>query len=123
MQSIIDSKLLERLRVGPLAPYLDLYLRRIERYRPPRRWVSIATPSIPRAASATRPWRGLREPWRTPRRIAADGAGARSARWPGSPRAIPRLGCASASWGAFSVGRWGVFLSLPKIGRASCRQR
>lgn len=30
MQSIIDSKLLERLRVGPLAPYLDGYLRRIE---------------------------------------------------------------------------------------------
>jgi site-specific recombinase XerD len=30
MQSIIDSKLLERLRVGPLAPYLDVYLRRIE---------------------------------------------------------------------------------------------
>jgi hypothetical protein len=30
MQSIVDSKLLERLRVGPLAPYLDLYLRRIE---------------------------------------------------------------------------------------------
>jgi site-specific recombinase XerD len=30
MQSIIDSKLLARLRVGPLAPYLDVYLRRIE---------------------------------------------------------------------------------------------
>lgn len=30
MQSIIDSKLLERLRVGPLAPYLDVYLGRIE---------------------------------------------------------------------------------------------
>jgi hypothetical protein len=30
MQSIIDSKLLERLRVGPLAPYLDIYLSRIE---------------------------------------------------------------------------------------------
>lgn len=30
MQSIIDPKLLERLRVGPLAPYLDVYLRRIE---------------------------------------------------------------------------------------------
>jgi site-specific recombinase XerD len=30
MQSIIDSKLLERLRVGPLAPYLDVYLTRIE---------------------------------------------------------------------------------------------
>jgi site-specific recombinase XerD len=30
MQSFIDSKLLERLRVGPLAPYLDVYLRRIE---------------------------------------------------------------------------------------------
>jgi site-specific recombinase XerD len=30
MQTIIDSKLLERLRVGPLAPYLDVYLTRIE---------------------------------------------------------------------------------------------
>jgi hypothetical protein len=30
MQSFIDSKLLERLRVGPLAPYLNVYLRRIE---------------------------------------------------------------------------------------------
>src|SRR5260370_36352006 len=30
MQSFIDSKLLERLRVGPLVPYLDIYLRRIE---------------------------------------------------------------------------------------------
>jgi site-specific recombinase XerD len=30
MQSIIDSKLLERLRVGPLAPYLDVYLTRIQ---------------------------------------------------------------------------------------------
>jgi site-specific recombinase XerD len=30
MQSIIDPKLLERLRVGPLAQYLDLYLLRIE---------------------------------------------------------------------------------------------
>jgi site-specific recombinase XerD len=30
MRSIIDSKLLERLRVGPLAPFLDVYLRRIE---------------------------------------------------------------------------------------------
>lgn len=30
MRSFIDSKLLERLRVGPLAPYLDVYLRRIE---------------------------------------------------------------------------------------------
>ena len=30
MQSNIDSKLLERLRVGPLAPYLDVYLTRIE---------------------------------------------------------------------------------------------
>jgi site-specific recombinase XerC len=30
MQSIIDSKLLERLRVGPLAPYLDIYISRIE---------------------------------------------------------------------------------------------
>ena len=31
MQSIIDPKLLERLRVGPLAQYLDVYLARIER--------------------------------------------------------------------------------------------
>jgi site-specific recombinase XerD len=31
MQSIIDPKLLERLRVGPLAEYLDVYLARIER--------------------------------------------------------------------------------------------
>src|SRR6266436_5092371 len=30
MQSFIDSKLLERLRVGPLASYLDVYLMRIE---------------------------------------------------------------------------------------------
>jgi site-specific recombinase XerD len=30
MQSFIDPNLLERLRVGPLAPYLDLYLKRIE---------------------------------------------------------------------------------------------
>jgi hypothetical protein len=30
MQSIIDSKFLERLRVRPLAPYLDLHLGRIE---------------------------------------------------------------------------------------------
>ena len=30
MQSIIDPKLLERLRVGPLAPYLDVYLSRIK---------------------------------------------------------------------------------------------
>jgi hypothetical protein len=30
MQSIIDFKLLERLRVGPLAPYLDIYISRIE---------------------------------------------------------------------------------------------
>ena len=30
MHPIIDPKLLERLRVGPLAPYLDLYLARIE---------------------------------------------------------------------------------------------
>jgi site-specific recombinase XerD len=30
MQTIIDSHLLERLRVGPLAPYLDVYLTRIE---------------------------------------------------------------------------------------------
>ena len=31
MQSIIDPKLLERLRVGPLAQYLDVYLARIDR--------------------------------------------------------------------------------------------
>ena len=31
MQSIIDPKLLERLRVGPLAQYFDAYLARIER--------------------------------------------------------------------------------------------
>lgn len=30
MQSFIDPNLLERLRVGSLAPYLDLYLKRIE---------------------------------------------------------------------------------------------
>jgi hypothetical protein len=30
MHPIIDPKLLERLRVGPLAPYLDLYPARIE---------------------------------------------------------------------------------------------
>ena len=30
MNSIIDPKLLERLRVGPLGPHLDLYLARIE---------------------------------------------------------------------------------------------
>jgi hypothetical protein len=30
MKTIIDSHLLERLRVGPLAPYLDIYLTRIE---------------------------------------------------------------------------------------------
>jgi len=30
MQPIIDSKLLERLRVGPLAPFLDVYISRIE---------------------------------------------------------------------------------------------
>jgi site-specific recombinase XerD len=30
MQSIFDSNLLERLRVGPLAPYMGVYLRRIE---------------------------------------------------------------------------------------------
>lgn len=31
MQPIIDSKLLERLRVGPLAPFLDVYISRIEK--------------------------------------------------------------------------------------------
>src|SRR5215472_1375250 len=31
MHPIIDPKLQERLRVGPLAPYLDLYIARIER--------------------------------------------------------------------------------------------
>ena len=31
MHPIIDPKLLERLRVGPLAPYLDPYIARIER--------------------------------------------------------------------------------------------
>lgn len=30
MKTIIDSKLLERLRVGPLSPYLDIYLTRVE---------------------------------------------------------------------------------------------
>ena len=30
MQTIIDSNLLERLRVGPLSPYLDVYLTRVE---------------------------------------------------------------------------------------------
>lgn len=30
MKTIIDLKLLERLRVGPLSPYLDLYLTRVE---------------------------------------------------------------------------------------------
>jgi site-specific recombinase XerD len=30
MQAIIDPTLLERLRVGPLAPYLDVYLKQIE---------------------------------------------------------------------------------------------
>jgi hypothetical protein len=30
MKSIIDPKLLERLRVGPLAQYFDPYLARIE---------------------------------------------------------------------------------------------
>jgi hypothetical protein len=30
MKTIIDSKLLERLRVGPLLPYLDIYLTRVE---------------------------------------------------------------------------------------------
>ena len=31
MQTFIDADLLERLRAGPLAPYFDSYLRRIER--------------------------------------------------------------------------------------------
>ena len=31
MQPFIDSKLLQRLRVGPLASYLDVYLEHIER--------------------------------------------------------------------------------------------
>jgi hypothetical protein len=30
MKTIRDSKLLERLRVGPLSPYLDIYLARVE---------------------------------------------------------------------------------------------
>jgi site-specific recombinase XerD len=30
MKTIIDSKLLERLHVGPLSPYLDIYLTRVE---------------------------------------------------------------------------------------------
>jgi hypothetical protein len=30
MQTFIDPSLLDRLRVGPLAPYLDTYLKRIE---------------------------------------------------------------------------------------------
>lgn len=30
MKTIMDSKLLERLRVGPLSPYLDIYLTRVE---------------------------------------------------------------------------------------------
>src|SRR5260370_33574327 len=30
MQTLIDPNLLQRLRVGPLAPYLDAYLKRIE---------------------------------------------------------------------------------------------
>ena len=30
MQTFIDPDLLDRLRVGPLAPYLDAYLKRIE---------------------------------------------------------------------------------------------
>src|ERR1035441_5131786 len=30
MKTTIDSKLLERLRVGPLSPYLDVYLARVE---------------------------------------------------------------------------------------------
>ena len=29
MKTIIDSKLLERLRVGPLSPFLDIYLTRV----------------------------------------------------------------------------------------------
>src|ERR1035437_6678678 len=30
MKTIIDSKLLKRLQVGPLSPYLDIYLSRVE---------------------------------------------------------------------------------------------
>ncbi len=30
MQTFVDSGLLDRLRVGPLAPHLDAYLKRIE---------------------------------------------------------------------------------------------
>src|SRR5260370_39045417 len=30
MQTFVDSGLLDRLRVGPLAPHLDTYLKRIE---------------------------------------------------------------------------------------------
>ena len=30
MKTFIDPNLLQRLRVGPLAPYLDAYLKRIE---------------------------------------------------------------------------------------------
>ena len=30
MQTFVDPNLLERLRVGPLAPYLDTYLKHIE---------------------------------------------------------------------------------------------
>jgi hypothetical protein len=30
MQTFIDPSLLDRVRVGPLAPYLDTYLKRIE---------------------------------------------------------------------------------------------
>jgi hypothetical protein len=30
MKTLIDPNLLQRLRVGPLAPYLDAYLKRIE---------------------------------------------------------------------------------------------
>lgn len=31
MQSLLDSKLLQRVRVGPLAPYFDVYLARLQR--------------------------------------------------------------------------------------------
>jgi len=31
MQSLLDSKLLQRIRVGPLAPYFDIYLARLQR--------------------------------------------------------------------------------------------
>ncbi|HEY6343849.1 MAG TPA: hypothetical protein VIY49_20330, partial [Bryobacteraceae bacterium] len=30
MQTFVDPKLLQRLRVGPLAPHLDAYLKQIE---------------------------------------------------------------------------------------------